>query len=459
MISEPEKQDQPVLPREVAAALNLLDPLVATVDSDGRLVLPAEVVRGLGLIPGISVTLDREPNGVHLRRPVEQLVKVYVEPTSRCNLDCRTCIRNSWDDPQGDMNEETFSRVLEGLRAFDPMPGVFFGGFGEPLTHPRILDMIAEVVALARASDPRPKVELITNGCLLCEETSKRLIEIGLDTLWVSLDGVRPESYEDVRLGALLPDVLDNLRRFQQLRREIHGVKKSPFDWWEDPRWYFKRGAYTYLTPELGIAFVAMRRNVSDLRELRTLAHELGAALFSVSNLLPYTEDMEKEILYRDSLAVRPIPTAGHRQLGLPRMDIGDLAVLSCWYGGGFVGEHASGMRGSCPFVEAGTVAISWRGNVSPCLPLLHSHTEFLRGSQRQVHRHAVGNAVECDLKDIWSDLAYTAFRRRVQEFDFPPCIECGGCTLSDENKEDCESDVFPRCGACLWSQGFIRCP
>jgi AbrB family looped-hinge helix DNA binding protein len=56
---------------------------VATVDADGRLVLPAEVASRLGLIPGTTVALDLEPDSVRLRRPLEQLAKVYMEPTSR----------------------------------------------------------------------------------------------------------------------------------------------------------------------------------------------------------------------------------------------------------------------------------------------------------------------------------------------------------------------------------------
>jgi hypothetical protein len=46
---------------------------VATVDADGR----------LGLIPGTTVALDLEPDSVRLRRPLEQLAKVYMEPASR----------------------------------------------------------------------------------------------------------------------------------------------------------------------------------------------------------------------------------------------------------------------------------------------------------------------------------------------------------------------------------------
>ncbi|HEY5529680.1 MAG TPA: radical SAM protein, partial [Thermoleophilia bacterium] len=241
----------PVEPRPHSMPVMSHHPLTATVDADGRLVLPADVIGRLGLRPGASVSLDEEPNSVRLRRPVEQLAKVYVEPTSRCNLKCRTCIRNAWEEPLGDMSEETFGRLLDGLQAFDPLPSVFFGGFGEPLAHPQILEMVARVKALGV-----PKVELITNGCLLGQETSRRLMEAGLDTLWVSLDGIRPESYGDVRLGASLPQVLENLRGFREIRRRLCDCSTLP-EPQELPGWGLAQGLLDQ--------YVAMERYLVDL--------------------------------------------------------------------------------------------------------------------------------------------------------------------------------------------------
>ncbi len=46
------------------------------------------------------------------------------------------------------------------------------------------------------------------------KEVSHTLIDARLDRLWISLDGTTPESYSDVRLGAALPMILDNLSYF-----------------------------------------------------------------------------------------------------------------------------------------------------------------------------------------------------------------------------------------------------
>ena len=132
------------------------------VDDEGRLVAaPGDARRlGLGLGPGATLKLETDDPLWVARRPVGDLARVYVEPTNACNLDCRTCVRNVWDEPSGWMTDATFERIVQGLRDFLPAPTVFFGGFGEPLAHPNIVEMVAQVKALGAL------VELITNGTL-----------------------------------------------------------------------------------------------------------------------------------------------------------------------------------------------------------------------------------------------------------------------------------------------------
>jgi hypothetical protein len=112
-----------------------------------------------------------------------------------------------------------------------------------------------------------------------------------------------------------------------------------------------------------------------------------------------------------------------------------------------------------CPFIERGATAIAWDGGLSPCLPLLHNHVSFLHEQERASRRYVVGKVTERDLRDLWADPEYVAFRERVQEFDFSSCTECGGCNLSETNDEDCYGNSFPTCGGCLWAQGVIQCP
>lgn len=414
--------------------------LNAYVDDQGRLVLPPELTTRFGLQPGSQIQIETGPDEFHVLRPLAQLAKVYVEPTDICNLDCVTCIRNVWDEPAGLMSAATFGRVLDGLAQIEPRPAVFFGGFGEPLAHPQIVEMVAQAKALGCPT------ELITNGILLDERRLLGLIRAGLDRLWVSLDGATPESYADVRLGASLPQVITNLRRLRQLRG------RDSFQ--HDPR------------PQLGIAFVAMQRNIADLPAVLRLGASLGAKFFSVSNVLAHTPALHAERLYtrtQDNHATwRDTQQA---VVNLPRLDTNSATQvpLAEIYARRYVlelaGKPVNRAIDSCPFIEQGSTAVRWDGAVCPCLPLLHTGRSYLGGYVHTSQAHPVGDLAEDDLLSIWNGTGYAALRERVRFFSFSPCTSCTGCELSRDNQEDCLGNPAPTCGGCLWGQGLIQCP
>ena len=409
----------------------------AEVDEQGRLVLPTEAVRNFGLKPGSRIRIDANGNHLRLHRPITQLNKVYIEPTDLCNLDCIMCIRNGWAEALGRMRPETFEHILDGLSKLDQKPVVFFGGLGEPLFHPRTIDWVQQVKALGC------QVELITNGTTLTPKRTHALIDAGLDTLWVSLDGASPQSYADVRLGAELPTVLENLA-------------------------YFKvaRGGGHFLRPELGIAFVAMQRNIGDLPEIIQIGRRYGATQFSISNVAPYTPEMQNERLYAHTISNPAfLDSIWVPHLSLPKMDMeGEAAQVflqtlrgSCNVS--FAGSNFGGANDMCNFVASGSLSIRWDGGVAPCWPLMHTHTSYLHGKERHNRQHIIGNVNECSLEDLWNNPDYVAYRDRLQNFVFAPCTFCGGCDLSEANEEDCMGNTFPTCGGCLWAQGVIQCP
>ncbi len=422
----------------------MTEAFAAYVNEDGCLVLPPELAKLYGLVPGSRIRVESGANRLAILPPVTRLTKIYIEPTNRCNLDCVTCIRQSWDEPLGTMLPETFSRILDGLRSFDPPPDVFFGGLGEPLSHPDILDMVRETRALGSS------VELITNGTLLSKPVSVELVAAGLDRLWVSLDGATPESYTDVRLGAALPEVLGNLQEFRRARWQKY--RPEHFD--------------LLLKPQIGAVFVAMKRNIADLPAVLSLANRLGALHFLVTNVLPYTPEMRQEILYsRAATDSIYISSPLLRSLDFPKMDVSPETREALYHA--MRGNHYLSISGAalgernnrCPFVAKGSLSIRWDGEVSPCLPLLHDHKMYSPRYERTIRRHSVGNVLHQPLERLWHKPEYVALRHRLQEFDFSPCMHCGGCDLYESNEEDCIGSPGPACGGCLWAQGIIQCP
>ena len=108
----------------------------AQVDEHGNIVLPPKLARDLGISPGDEIRVEPNGQGLHLRPSIHTLKRVYVEITNKCNLNCATCMRNVWDVQYGGMSEATFKRILSGLEGLPDKPELFFGGYGEPLSHP-----------------------------------------------------------------------------------------------------------------------------------------------------------------------------------------------------------------------------------------------------------------------------------------------------------------------------------
>ncbi len=408
-----------------------------SVDEQGRVILPPEVAARLHLQPGQRLPYSEEEGGLRLLPAEDALLRVNIEPTSICNFDCRTCMRNAWDEPPGRMSAAVFERVLAGLAAFSPLPLVFFGGYGEPLVHPQIFEMIARVKALGA------RVEMITNASLLDDANARRLVASGLDRLWVSIDGASPESYADVRLGEALPRVIENLERLRQMRAEA-----------------------CQPNPRLGIAFVAMKRNIHELPAVIRLGRRLGADRFSISNVLAHTPELSEEVLYgRSYYEIDQSASEWAPRIDLPRMEINDLtgpALAEALRGRASLSIAGQVLRqgaNACPFIEKRSLSIRWDGEVSPCLPLMHAHTHYLDRTERKVQAVSFGSLLDRPLDAIWQSEKYIALRERLLAFDFSPCVFCSSCENAESNIEDCFGSPTPTCGGCLWAQGFILCP
>ena len=371
--------------------------------------------------------------------------KVYLEPTNACNLACSTCVRHAWDEPEGFMEWATFAAVADGLAtgrgaAGDGAPGagapgtIAFMGLGEPLLHPGFLDMV-------RAAKERGlRAEVTTNALLLDGAMAAGILDAGLDQLVVSIDGASAEAFGRVR-GASLSRVVENISRLHD-----------------------GRGVGYASSVRIGVEFVAMRSNIGELPGLRRLAAQLGATFIIVSNVLAYTPDLLDQTLYdRQGSSSSGAHTPAGARWQLPAFDWDEevgAALGKALVNSGpvsFFGAEPEDTRSHCPFVEADACAVGWHGGLSPCPPLLHTYTCYVRGREKRILRWEVGRLPERSLAAVWAAPEYVAFRDRVRRFDFPPCTDCG-CELAEANEEDCLGNPHPTCGDCLWARGVVRC-
>ncbi|MGB9785289.1 MAG: radical SAM protein, partial [Fervidicoccaceae archaeon] len=106
---------------------------------------------------------------------------LYLEITSRCNLNCKMCFKQYWEDKDGDMSSELFMKILEDAEEFPELRMIIFGGIGEPLVHPKFLEMMREVKRRGHA------LGITTNGTLMSEKIAEEIVKNDVDLVYFSM--------------------------------------------------------------------------------------------------------------------------------------------------------------------------------------------------------------------------------------------------------------------------------
>ena len=168
----------------------------------GRFGLAAGAVRfGLNYLAGAY-------GGAHVTPSAPAALLIGI--TNKCNLRCDFCFHADNDIPtdsrrsKGLMSFERFASIVDQARGW--CTHLEFGLFGEPMLHPRFVDM----VRLAVEADLT--VAIYTNGTLLNADRARDLVDVGPASVTVSMEGGTPEEYDRLRVGARWERVASNLR-------------------------------------------------------------------------------------------------------------------------------------------------------------------------------------------------------------------------------------------------------
>jgi radical SAM protein with 4Fe4S-binding SPASM domain len=144
--------------------------------------------------------------------------------TNRCNLQCVMCRRtlevqkglNSeiYQEEQCDMDLNVYKKVIDEA-AREGVYAIHLTAYGEPLLHEDIIEMI-------KYAREKNILDLFmhTNGTILFENVASELLEAGLTRLIFSVDSPVKEIYEKIRIGADFDVVVDNIKKFMELKRK-----------------------------------------------------------------------------------------------------------------------------------------------------------------------------------------------------------------------------------------------
>lgn len=182
-------------------------------------------------------------------------IRVFdIEASSRCNLRCRFCPRDSLRDT-GLMSEATFQRLLE-MVAPRRTDSLTFVGIGEPLLNPALASFIRRAKA-----ETRSRTWVTTNATLLTPTRAEELFSAGLDLLDVSFNGTDARTYEDLTGGA----------RFEQTLAHIDGAVRLAS----------QRGS----TATVQINFILDRHNATREEAIKDFWRTRGIDRFRVQHL------------------------------------------------------------------------------------------------------------------------------------------------------------------------------
>ncbi len=146
-------------------------------------------------------------------RNVPPPFRLWIEPTSKCNLKCVMCPTGLDLVPKGGyMEVDLFARIVDEAKPF--AHNVNLHHRGESLLPPRLPEMIRI------ASEAGLKTNLHTNGTLMDERRALAINESGLDLLSFSFDGPDPLAYEQVRPRASFEETRDRIRAFLRVRSQ-----------------------------------------------------------------------------------------------------------------------------------------------------------------------------------------------------------------------------------------------
>jgi len=147
--------------------------------------------------------------------------RLYIESTNICNLSCIMCPtgRKEQVRKKGYMDFELFKSIVDQMAPHVQATTLHI--WGEPLLHPRLFDMIAYCHAKGLRS------EISTNATLLDEKRSRTILDAGLGAIYLCLDGMRPETYEKIRVNADYEKTNANIRRFIEMKQA--GGYGTPF--------------------------------------------------------------------------------------------------------------------------------------------------------------------------------------------------------------------------------------
>jgi len=298
---------------------------------------------------------------------------IQVECTTRCNLKCTFCELSYWTEKPADLEFENLRKMAEQL---PKLRRVDLTGIGESLMNRdffRILEFL---------KSRRIYVTLNDNFTLMSEKTARRLVDLEVDQIFLSLDGATKQTYEKIRVGANFDKVIENARGLMRIKRET-GKRR----------------------PEVKINTVVCLTNYNELPGIVELAHEMGVGMVQFVNVMTFESTT--------ALKTQQVMRSVEESLGAARERARQLDVVVK----AELFEKLPVQQCDFPWKRN---FVTQNGYLHPCC-----HTTQT-GDRTAQNGRSFGNLLESSFQEMWKGVAYSALRRKIRQGILPS--ECQYC-------------------------------
>lgn len=173
---------------------------------------------------------------------------LQIEPSNICNLQCLTCATGAGlvKRPAALMPFDMYQRVIDQIRNYVYL--LVFWSWGEPFVNKDSFRMIRY------AKEKGLLVHTSTNGHFFnTKEQARKIIDSGLDSLIIAVDGLDQTTYEKYRRGGNLQSVINSIENIVAERATL-GVSH----------------------PLITLRFIVMKHNEHQINRVMKFAKDLG---------------------------------------------------------------------------------------------------------------------------------------------------------------------------------------
>ena len=215
---------------------------------------------------------------------------LQIEPTNMCNLNCLTCAvgAEKMRRPPTLMPFEMYRNIIDQVKDYVCL--LVFWSWGEPFINKDALRMIRY------AKDCGLLVHTSTNGHFFdTKECARQVIESGLDSLIIAVDGLDQPTYERYRKGGKLKQVIKSIENLIA-ERTAAGAKH----------------------PLITFRFIVMKHNEHQVKQVKDFAERLGVDAITFRSAVVQRGEVNLE----DTLAPLSTEFQRYNYKGLPKSEL-----------------------------------------------------------------------------------------------------------------------------------------